>query len=423
MSRDRDTGDHGAPGRDPDDLDPAALTEALTRLEPEAARDLDRIRIVRAPGRVNLIGEHVDYNDGIVLPAAIDREIRIAFVPTTDQKVRLTTLADGERGEIDLAAIGPARGDWIDYVAGTARTMQAAGLTTQGFVGVLASNLPPQAGLSSSAALELASAWALSGGAAPDAPTMEVALIAQRAENEYVGVQCGLMDQFASAFGIDDSALRLDCRDLEWAPVPIPGDLRLVVCHSGAPRTLAGSAYNDRRAECGRAVALIAEIVGPDREIRSLRDVDETLLDGIHAELAARDAVAARRARHVVREIARVDATCRALALRDLDEVGRLFAASHDSLRDDYEVSSEPLDTLVEIARATEGVVAARLTGAGFGGCTVNLVLPDAVESLVGAVERDYERRTDLQPRVFVVSAAAGAGAVDVSAGAAEVRS
>lgn len=281
-----------------------------------------------------------------------------------------------------------------------------------GFAGILGSDLPPQAGLSSSAALELASAWALSGGEAPAADPMTVARTAQRGENDFVGVQCGLMDQFASTFGQAGAALRLDCRSLDWTAVPLPAELILVICHTGAPRTLAGSAYNDRRAECARAVSAIASMSGPDRPIRSLRDVDAALLAAVRPELAAADPVAARRAEHVVAENARVDATCSAFATGDEAALGELFAASQRSLREDFEVSSVPLDTLVEIARGVPGVVAARLTGAGFGGCTVNLVHPEAVAGLRTAVERDYERRTRLQPRVFVVSAAAGAGMV-----------
>ena len=412
------TGEPGARAPIPDAaipdpaLTPVALIGALVAREPAAARSRDRIRIVRAPGRVNLIGEHTDYNDGLVLPAAIDRDVRIAFLPTDDGIVRLTSLATGDTADVDLAAIGQVRGHWIDYVAGTAWAMADAGLPTRGFTGIVASDLPARAGLSSSAALELASAWALSGGDVPPADGMTVARTAQHGENDFVGVQCGLMDQFASAFGQAGAALRLDCRSLDWAAVPLPDDLVLVICHTGAPRTLAGSAYNDRRAECARAVAAIALIVGPERPIASLRDVDAALLAAIWPELVAADPIAARRADHIVAENERVDSTCTALVAGDVAALGALFAASHASLRDAFEVSSVALDTLVEIAVAVPGVVAARLTGAGFGGCTVNLVRPEAVDDLRITVERDYERRTRLQPRVFVVAAADGAGPV-----------
>ncbi len=389
------------------------LIDALVAREPDAARRSEAIRIVRAPGRVNLIGEHTDYNDGLVLPVAIDRDVRIAFIPTGSRLIRLTSLDRGDTAEIDLDDLGSASGRWIDYVAGTAWAMKAAGLPVAGFVGVIGSDLPAQAGLSSSAALELASAWALSGGGAPPTDPMTLAQTAQHGENVFVGVQCGLMDQFASTLGVAGAALRLDCRSLDWAQVPLPADLVLVVCHTGAARSLAGSAYNDRRAECARAINEIATIVGGERTITSLRDVDPALLDAVLPELTAADPVAARRAEHVVRENARVDATVAALADSDTDALGELFAASHESLRGLFEVSSVPLDTFVEIARATPGVVAARLTGAGFGGCTINLVRPGAVDDLRNAVERDYERRTGLHPRVFVVAAADGAGAVD----------
>ena len=242
-------------------------------------------------------------------------------------------------------------------------------------------------------------------GAGPPEPR---AVAGRRAENGYVGVQSGVMDQFASAAGVADHAILLDCRSLEWRPVPLPlGECALVVCHSGSSRKLESSAYNERKADCERAVAAIATI---EPSVRALRDVDEALLDRAAGLL---DPVAARRARHIVDENARVLATERALAAGDLDEVGRLFAASHASLRDLYEVSSPELDTLVEVATEVEGVVAARLTGAGFGGSTINLVRRQAVAALRAAVERDYRARTGLVPRVLEVEAVAGASFLD----------
>jgi galactokinase len=379
------------------------LATALATSYPDLAGAVEAA-VVRSPGRVNLIGEHTDYNDGLVMPVAIDREIRLAWVPSGDRRVEIELLATGERGGFDLDAIGPATGAWIDYVAGVARALETAGARTLGFRAVLASDLPSGAGLSSSAALELAAAWALSGGR-PALPSMDLARLAQGAENEYVGVRCGLMDQFAVVHGIAGSALLLDCRSLAWRPVPLPQGLRVVVCHSGARHSLARSAYNDRRADCERAVARIAEREGPS--IRSLRDVDDGMLERNRDGL---DAIAYRRARHVVDENARVTATETALHAGDLDAIGRLFAASHASLRDLYEVSSDALDSLVEIANDVDGVVASRLTGAGFAGCTVNLVDPGAVEAFRMAVEREHPRRTGLTPLVLVVEAADGAG-------------
>jgi len=362
--------------------------------------------VVRAPARVNLIGEHTDYNEGLVLPAAVSLAIEIAFTPTDDRHVVLKVARTGELGTFDLDDIGPRRGTWLDYVAGTAWALQATGASTLGFRGVLTSTIPVGAGLSSSAAIELASAWALSGGRPPALEPMSLARTAQRAENEYVGVMCGLMDQFAVTMGRAGHALHLDCRSLAWHPVPIPAELELVVCHSGSPRRLEASAYNSRRAECTRAVAAIA---AREDGVTALRDVTVRMLELHRDEM---DEVAFARALHVITENDRVIRAEAALATGDFDSIGRLFAESHASLRDRFEVSSEALDTLVEIATATPGVVAARLTGAGFGGCTVNLVERGRVDSLRAAVERGYKNRTGLEPTVFVVDATDGAGFV-----------
>jgi galactokinase len=365
------------------------------------------VRIVRAPGRVNLIGEYTDFNLGYVLPAAIDREIRIAFVPTDDRRVVLHRLDDGARGEFDLDELPKRAGGWLDYAVGTAWALAAAGLGLRGLRGVIGSNLPTGAGLSSSAAIELAVAHALL--ADPDqAPEpMTLARLAQRAENGFVGVQSGLMDQFAVACGRAGAALLLDCRSLDWQPVGLPLDqLTLVVCDSGQARRLAGSEYNVRREQCDRAVVVLA---GHDPAVRSLRDVSSELL----AQAASQgwlDGVVLRRATHVVRENQRVIDTMAALEAGDLATLGELFAASHASLRDLFEVSSAALDALVEIAVATPGVVAARMTGAGFGGCTINVVRPDAVDALRAAVESTYAARTGFSPVVFPVNPAAGAG-------------
>jgi galactokinase len=284
--------------------------------------------------------------------------------------------------------------------------MAAAGLPTSGLRGVLASTLPVGAGLSSSAALELVSAWALAGTEPPAADALTLARVAQRAENEYVGVRCGLMDQFASASGVAGAAVLLDCRSLEHRVVRLPADLVLVVAHTGVPRSLGSSAYNERRAQCEAAVAGLARRAPG---IRSLRDVDGALLDR-YADVL--DPVAARRARHVVEENERVLAAEPALVAGDHDAIGRLFAASHASLRDLYEVSSPELDLLVEIAAAVPGVIASRMTGAGFGGCTVTLCRPGAVEPLTRAIIGDYARRSGRTPRVWPVRAVAGAGVV-----------
>lgn len=384
-------------------FEPDDLVDALVTLEPDAAARRSEIQVVRAPGRVNLIGEYTDINLGFVLPAAIDLEIRIAFLPTDDSHVGLTRLSDGSREVLDLTADRPRAGAWMDYVAGTAWALSEAGLARRGLRGVIASTLPANAGLSSSAAIELASAWAMLPDPSATDP-MALARICQRAENEYVGVKSGLMDQFASACGVAGSAVLLDCRSLEWRPVVLPPDVALVVLHTGSPRHLDGSAYNTRRSQCEAAVATIA---ADHPDVRSLRDVSPALLDASRDRM---DPVAFLRASHVVSEDARVAETVAALATGDMHAVGEAFAASHASLRDQFEVVSRELDAMVEIARSVPGVLAARMTGAGFGGCTVNLVRPDAVEALRAAVERDYPARTGLTPRVLPVRATAGAG-------------
>ena len=391
-------------------LDPVRLAERLGALEPDAvagAGGVGAIEVVRAPGRVNLIGEHTDYNLGLVLPVAIDLEIRLAVVPTDDRLVRLTRLDDVSVGAFDLAAIEPASGAWIDYPAGVAWALDGAGLPLRGLRGVIASSLPAGAGLSSSAALELATAWALLGAEAPGITPLELARIAQRAENVHVGVACGLMDQFAAACGTREGALLLDCRSLGYATVPLPLDaVALVICDTGSPRRLETSAYNDRRADCETAVAILS---AEDPSIRSLRDVSEAALPWASTRL---DPVVFRRVRHVVTEDARVTATVDALRAGDLATVGEAFAASHASLRDDYEVSSPALDVMVAMALDVPGVLAARMTGAGFGGSTVNLVRPDAVAALAAAVETRYPERTGYRPTIRVVRPADGAGRV-----------
>jgi galactokinase len=391
-----------------DRLDPDRLRERLRAVAPELARSAadDAIEVIRAPGRVNLIGEHTDYNEGFVMPAAIGLEIRLAVLPTDDRRVELTLDETGETAGFELDAIGSARGAWIDYVAGTAWSLQSTGHALRGFRGLLASSLPQGAGLSSSAALEMASALALLGPAA-DVGVAERARLGRRAENDFVGVQCGVMDQFSSAAGEKDQAILLDCRSLEYRLVPLPlPEVRLVVCHSGSPHKLEASEYNQRLAECGRAVAAIREL---DPSVRALRDVSEALLAAARDRM---DEIAYRRASHVVAENARVLAAEMALAAGDLAEVGRLFAASHASLRDLYEVSSPELDALVEIAGSVPGVVGSRLTGAGFGGSTINLVRREAVDVLRAAVERDYPARTHLHPTVIEVDAVDGASYV-----------
>ena len=362
--------------------------DRLIAVEPLAAADPSAIRVVRAPGRVNLIGEHTDYNLGLVLPAAIGLELHLAYVPTADRRVEVTSEATSDRQAFDLDSIGPKRGTWVDYVAGTAWAMAREGLATRGFRGVIASSLPLSSGLSSSAALELAAAWALAVEPGAGVSPLQLARTCQRAENEYVGVNCGLMDQFACACGIHGAAVALDCRSLEWRPVPLRLDtLALVVCHTGSTRSLTASEYNARRTQCEGAVAAIA---AADPAVHSLRDLTVSRLPLVRDRM---DDETFRRCRHVVTENARVEHAIAAFAAGDLRAIGELWAASHVSLRVDF------------------GVVSSEL-----GGCTVNLVERVAVGALRDRVNAEYAARTGLSPRVWVVDAVAGAGFTDEAA-------
>jgi galactokinase len=389
-----------------------ARLAAMAESEPAGPRVAESpIRLVRAPGRVNLIGEYTDINEGWVLPAAIDREVWIAFQPWDRPEVELTSLELDETLSFSFEALTPehvSARPWIDYIAGTAWAMREAGLPIRGFRGLLTSTIPVGSGLSSSAALEMAASWALADPQAPRPSPSAMALIAQRAENAYIGVQCGIMDQFASAAGSSGQALLIDCRRNESSLVPIPAELSLVVCDTRAPRDrLDASAYNVRRAECELGARLIGE---REPGVRALRDVGVAMFER-HRHLLPDNV--AQRCEHIVREDGRVMATVEALRTGDLAALGRLFAASHASLRDLFQVSSKELDILVDIAAGVPGVVASRMTGAGFGGCTVSLVRKGAEDNLVEAVLRDYPARTGLTPLVYVVQAADGAGEME----------
>ena len=367
--------------------------------------------MARAPGRVNLIGEHTDYNKGLVLPTAIGLELSIAFRPRTDGRVELHSLALGETRAFDLKEAGRLRpaGEtqqtWLDYVAGTAWALSEAGVQLQGFQGVIESDLPIGGGLASSAALELASAWALvEPGRSSWASPRRLAALAHRAEEDFVGVRSGVMDQLAASCGQAGHALLIDCRSMQIDPVPVPEGVAVVVCDSGLPHRLSDSAYNERRTQCEEGVRLLRERLP---WVESLRDVQLETFEHVKTHLPH---VIAQRCEHVIRENERVRAVAWALRSGHLDEIGPLFAASHASLRDRYEVSTPELNALVQIAEGAEGVIGARLTGAGFGGCTVNLVASEAAGAFRDTVTRGYAERTGHAARVQVVETVDGAG-------------
>lgn len=361
------------------------------------------LRLFRAPGRVNLIGEHTDYNDGFVLPVALDRDTLIAASVRTDRKVHLHAMDLGESVVFDLDNMDAARPEgWGRYPYGVAAVLMREGIALRGVDGVLQGTVPIGAGLSSSASLEVAVATMLLALSEAEIAGPVLARLCQLAENEYAGVHCGIMDQFISCLARPRSALFLDCRSLAYETIPFEAlEYALVIANTNRPRGLVGSAYNERRQECEEGSRRLG--------VAALRDVTppqfETGKDRLPAEIA-------RRCEHVVYENDRVLRSVEALKGQDFLTLGRLMNASHDSLRDLYEVSCTELDCLVEIARKCRGVVGSRMTGAGFGGCTVSLVRADAVDNLSAAIYAEYPKTTRYQPEVYVCQPTEGAGEV-----------
>ena len=356
----------------------------------------------RAPGRVNIIGEHTDYNDGFVLPAAIERETCIIASPRPDGIVRLAALDLGRETSFDLADVQPSREQtWSNYVRGVAAGLLAAGFPVTGLDGMMSGDVPIGAGLSSSAAVEMAAVQAFSAAGGFTVPPAQAAVIGQKAEHRFVGTKCGLMDQLASALGQAGHVLLIDCRALNCRPVPTPAGATILIADTAVRRQLAASAYNERRGQCEAAAAALG--------VPALRDATLSML----AQVAMPELVA-RRARHVIAENDRVLETVAALQQGDLQQVGRLMAASHASLRDLYQVSSLELDTMVELLQAQPGCYGARLTGAGFGGCAVALMDAGAVAAAIPAVSEAYRSRTGLTPALYSTTAAAGASVARV---------
>ena len=360
---------------------------------------------VRAPGRVNLIGEHTDYTEGYVLPVAIDLEIRGLISARPDRKVNVVSLAVGKRESYWLGEEGkPSPGSWGNYVRGVTVALRGAGFDLRyGFDLTLSSTLPVAAGLSSSAALEAVVALAALAVNGIRAVSEQLAPICRRAENEYVGVGCGVMDQMIVFGGRARHAMMLDCRSLSASFVSIPNQLAIVVCETGAKRALANSAYNQRLAECARSLTVLGR--GPDG-VGSLREASATLVESARTELGP---VLYRRCRHIVSENERVLALVEALNADGRVEIGDLMARSHASLRDDYEVSSPELDALVGAAAQCTGFVGGRLTGAGFGGCTVNFVERSKVEEFAAEVASRYRKAMGMDATVYVCEGADGA--------------
>lgn len=373
------------------------------------------VRAGRAPGRVNLLGEHVDYNDGLVLPAAIDRAVHLAAAPSGDRIVTLHALDLQQQASFSLEALdkkidsnGDLLPEWALYPAGVAWALQEAGLPVSGMRAVFSSDVPIGAGLSSSAAVEVGFGVLWQSLSAWEIPALRMAQLCQRAENAYVGVSCGLMDQFASACGVEGHALLLDTRSLEWEPAPLPEGTAIIIADSGVRRNLAHSGYNERRASCEEAVRILQQYLP---NIHALRDVQTTEFAAYAPYLPE---ITRKRAEHIVKEIHRVESALSALRRNDRQAFGALMFACHNSLRNLYEVSTPELDALVNIARTLPGVIGARLTGAGFGGCTVNLVEAEHADEFMQGLKDGYAREVGRQAQVYLCKASQGASATPV---------
>ena len=360
----------------------------------------------RAPGRVSLVGGHIDYNQGLVLTAAVDLHIDLLFRPRSDRRVRLRSVDFEQNADFEIVGLSPGSvSGWAAYPAGVAWAMAQSGLKISGLDAVISGSIPIGGGLSSSAALEVAFATAFRTASGFELADLELARICQTAENEYVGVRCGIMDQATSACSRSDHALLIDCRDLSLRHVPIPGSVRIVILNSGVVRRLDDAPFNERRAECEEAVRRLRAV---DEDITSLRDVSPEDLGRLIQHLAP---PLDRRARHVVGEIERVRLAAAALETEEVERFSELMFASHRSSRDDYESSSEELDALVELARSAPGSLGARLTGAGFGGCTVNLVAAALTAEFVQHVSAGFQNLFGREPQSFVSEAVAGVSA------------
>ncbi|MEM7030765.1 MAG: galactokinase [Chloroflexota bacterium] len=366
-------------------------------------RTEDAIRLFRAPGRVNVIGEHTDYNDGFVLPVAINFDTVVAATPRDDRMVHVVAVDERQEDEFDLEQpITPHPSQtWSNYVRGMAKILSEADQTLSGVNLAIAGEVPRSGGLSSSASLEMALGHMFLRLSGLDVDGVKLALWGQKTENTFVGVNCGIMDQFISSLGQQDHALLIDCRDLSYESVQIPSGTAIIVVDSGIQRGLVDSEYNNRRAECETAAAHFG--------VTALRDLDLETLEAGKSDL---DPVVYKRARHVVTEDARTMAAVKALSKGDLTALGPLMAHSHVSMRDDFEITVSGIDTLVEIMQGVEGIYGARMTGGGFGGCCIALAPQHVVPAVVEAIESRYQVETGYEPTIYQCQAAAGAGEI-----------
>ncbi|PYV52927.1 MAG: galactokinase [Acidobacteria bacterium] len=393
------------------DSEPAVrskLLESFATVFPDAKER--SLRVFRAPGRVNLIGEHTDYNDGFVMPMAIDFEVRSLCETNRSGKLFVHSIQQQQTVDFTLDETTPAaRGDWSDYVRGVQLQLSSGGLHLSGVSLLIDGQVPIGAGLSSSAALEIVVALALLDAMHAEMDRTTLARLCQRAENEFVGARCGIMDQFASANSKAGHAMLLDCRSLQATYVPVPEHVALVICNTMVKHSVATGEYNQRRGECEECVRYFQRFLP---HVSSLRDITEEDFRELGTGLPM---VLSRRAKHVISENLRVLQAGQALREGDLQTLGKLMYSSHASLRDDFQVSCPELDLLVELARRFPGVYGSRMTGGGFGGCTVNLVEKTASAQFVNYMARSYYEKTGMQPDIYVTTAADGAGPIDNS--------
>jgi galactokinase len=364
--------------------------------------------VSRAPGRVNLIGEHTDYNDGFVMPAALEFATLTAASPRPDRRLAVYSMIMDETREFDLDAPPAASGDWSDYVIGVALMLERSGLTLSGADLVVWSDVPIGAGLSSSAALEVSVAHALLTQSDLPFDPIKIAKICQRAENDFVGMRCGVMDQYIACCGVAGHALLIDCRSLSSRHVAIAPNLRLLIANSGVRHQHAGGEYNLRREACEEGVRLLSRYLGP---IQALRDVTPEQLEAKRRKLPD---LIYRRCRHIVTENARVLEAERALQAGDFVACGRAMNASHVSMQNDFEITCPEVDTLVGLAQTVKGVYGSRMTGGGFGGCTVSLIEASAVDKASHILTEGYRITTGLDTDIFVCAPSDGAGLIPV---------
>ncbi|HUW32403.1 MAG TPA: galactokinase [Planctomycetota bacterium] len=379
------------------------LREAFARLYGDSQNTL----LARAPGRVNLIGEHTDYNDGYVLPIAIDKDALVLFRSSGSSAVRIHSLNYGQSASFSLDDEKPDPAvQWLRYPFGVAKVLHEHAGALAGIDAVIESTVPLGGGLSSSAAIEVSFALAFCAASKLELDKLTLAKLCQKAEHRYAGVNCGIMDQYVSLHAEKDNAVFIDCRNITHKLVPFRTDaVKLVVCDTGVRHSLAGSEYNVRRSQCEQGAAWFSRI---NENVKNLRDLSP---DDIKAA-GDLDPVVLKRCRHVVSEDARVLEAVKALRRRNVYQFGVLMSASHDSLKNDYEVSCRELDLMVNIADEQKGVFGSRMTGGGFGGCVISLVAVESVDPFCTALAKQYEAATKIRPQIYVVSAEAGAGIV-----------